>query len=152
MDKSKNNNENQLSLMSNIVARKPFVLTSLNIAKDREREMAVFSHAKKLSEYVFVITEKSPKKYRWSIVSKLQNTSVEIIEELYHANFKIDNDRKIFQSNARVKLCLLEHFAEVAKNMQAINNHQMQVLAGLIEDVSKLLTGWIKSDKHLAKK
>ena len=28
----------------------------------RDKEMAVFTHAKKLSEYIFVINEKSPKK------------------------------------------------------------------------------------------
>jgi len=33
----------------------------------KDREMAVFTHAKKLSEYIFVISEKSPVKFRWNI-------------------------------------------------------------------------------------
>lgn len=49
--------------------------------------MAVFTHAKKLSEYIFVISEKSPVKFRWNIVSRLLNTSVDVIENLYHANY-----------------------------------------------------------------
>ena len=44
------------------VSRKPFIVQSIDPAKDKEREMAIFTHAKKLSEYIFVITEKSPKK------------------------------------------------------------------------------------------
>lgn len=42
-------------------ARKPFRIPDFD--PPRDKEMAVFTHAKKLSEYIFVITEKSPKNY-----------------------------------------------------------------------------------------
>ena len=57
----------------NNVSRAPFRIQEFDTPRDKE--MAVFTHAKKLSEYIFVITEKSPKKLRWSIVSRLQNIS-----------------------------------------------------------------------------
>ena len=66
------------------VSRKPFRIHDFDTPKDKE--MAVFTHAKKLSEYIFVITEKSPAKLRWNIVSRLLNCSVDIIENLYTAN------------------------------------------------------------------
>lgn len=36
-------------------------------------ELAVITKTKKLADYVFTVTHKSPKKYRFSIVSRMQN-------------------------------------------------------------------------------
>lgn len=128
-------------------ARKPFRLHDFDTPRDRE--MAVFTHAKKLSEYVFVITEKSPKKFRWSIVSRLQNASVEVIENLYHANFERDaTDRLTYQKRAAVSLKLLDFYAETARKKQAITVRQMGVLAQYVAETGKLLNGWIKSTKR----
>ena len=131
----------------NRVSRKPFKITEFEQAHNKE--MAVFTHAKKLSEYVFVITEKSPKKFRWSIVSRLQNVSVEVIENLYHANFERETAvRLTYQKRAAVSLKLLDFYAETARKKQAITVHQMGVLAQYVSETGKLLNGWIKSTKR----
>ncbi|MCM1394181.1 MAG: four helix bundle protein [Bacteroides sp.] len=132
----------------NNVSRKPFVMHDFDTPRDKE--MAVFTHAKKLSEYIFVITEKSPKKLRWSIVSRLQNISTELIENLYRANYEREaTQRAEFQKRALVCIDLLDFYAETAKRMQAINLHQMSVIAKQTSDVNKLLKGWIKSAKRV---
>ncbi len=111
--------------------------------------MAVFTHAKKLSEYIFVITEKSPKKLRWSIISRLQNTSVEIIEFLYRANFEREEEQRIsFQKRAAVGLKLLDFYAETARKKQGITIRQTEVIARQIHETTKLLNGWVKSTKR----
>lgn len=128
-------------------ARKPYRVNDFDTPHDRE--MAVFTHAKKLSEYVFVITEKSPKKLRWSIVSRLQNASVEVIENLYHANFEREvADRLTYQKRAAVSLKLLDFYAETARKKQAITIRQTGVLAQYVAETVKLLNGWIKSTKR----
>lgn len=128
-------------------SRKPFRIHDFDTPRDRE--MAVFTHAKKLSEYVFVITEKSPKKFRWSIISRLQNASVEAIENLYHANFEREaEDRLIYQKKAAVSLKLLDFYAETARKKQAITIRQTGILAQYIAETVKLLNGWIKSTKR----
>ena len=128
-------------------ARKPYRVNDFDTPHDRE--MAVFTHAKKLSEYVFVITEKLPKKLRWSIVSRLQNASVEVIENLYHANFEREvADRLTYQKRAAVSLKLLDFYAETARKKQAITIRQTGVLAQYVAETVKLLNGWIKSTKR----
>lgn len=128
-------------------SRKPFRINDFDTPHDRE--MAVFTHAKKLSEYVFVITEKSPKKFRWSIISRLQNASVEVIENLYHANFEREvADRLNYQKRAAVSLKLLDFYAETARKKQAITVRQTGVLAQYISETGKLLNGWIKSTRR----
>ena len=128
-------------------SRKPFRINDFDAPHDRE--MAVFTHAKKLSEYVFVITEKSPKKFRWSIISRLQNESVAVIENLYHANFEREAaDRLNYQKRAAVSLKLLDFYAETARKKQAITIRQTGVLAQYISETGKLLNGWIKSTRR----
>ena len=128
-------------------SRKPFRINDFDTPHDRE--MAVFTHAKKLSEYVFVITEKSPKKFRWSIIARLQNASVEVIENLYHANFEREvADRLNYQKRAAVSLKLLDFYAETARKKQAITIRQTGILAQYIAETGKLLNGWIKSTRR----
>ena len=129
-------------------SRKPFIIYSLEPAKERERELSIFTHAKKLSEYIFVITEKSPKKYRWSIVTRLQNCAIEVVDNLYQANFQRDEQKRLaYQIRAGVCLRILDHYAEVAKKMQAITIKQMFYIAKLILEARKLLGGWTKNVK-----
>lgn len=127
-------------------ARKPFRISDFDPPHDKE--MAVFTHAKKLSEYIFVITEKSPKKLRWSIVARLQNTSVDVVENLYRANYERGEERLTFQKKAMVSINLLDFFTETAKTKQAISLRQMTIIGKQIYEVKKLLNGWIRSEKY----
>lgn len=127
-------------------SRKPFRIKEFD--SPRDKEMAVFTHAKKLSEYIFVITEKSPKKLRWSIISRLQNASVEIVENLYRANFERDDDARIeYQKSAAVGLKILDFYSETARKKQAITIRQTEIIARQISETTKLLNGWVKSTK-----
>ena len=126
--------------------RTPFVLRDFE--PQRDREMAVFTSAKKLAEYIFVITEKSPKKFRWSIISRLQNASVDVIENLYRANFERGMEERIaYQKSALVSINLVDFFAETARSKQAISLHQTEVIAKQIAECKKLLNGWVRATK-----
>lgn len=114
----------------------------------RDREMAVFTHAKKLSEYIFVITEKSPVKFRWNIISRLLDTSVEIIEDLYRANYEQGEERIVWQKKAMTALNILDFYAETAKTKQAITFRQMTIIARQLSEVKKLLSGWVRATKQ----
>ena len=102
---------------------------------------------KKLSEYIFVISEKSPVKFRWNIVSRLLNTSVDVIENLYHANYEKGDERVMWQKKAMLSLNLLDFYTETAKTKQAITFRQMEIIALQIYETKKLLSGWVRSTK-----
>ena len=128
-------------------SRKSFVLHDFDTPHDRE--MAVFTAAKKLSEYIFVICEKSPKKFRWSIITRLQNASVDLIENLYRANFERGADERIaYQKSAMVSINLVDFFAETARSNNAISMHQTAVIAKQLVECKKLLNGWVKATKR----
>ena len=119
------------------VGRKSFRITDFDTPKDRE--MAVFTHAKKLSQYIFVITEKSPAKFRWNITSRLLNTSVEIIEDLYRANYERGEERVVWQKKAMTALNLLDFYADTANLKTVITFRQMTLIANQISEVKKIV-------------
>ena len=125
--------------------RKPFIMHDFDTPRDRE--MAVFTAAKKLSEYIFVITEKSPKKFRWSIISRLQNASIDVIENLYRANYEKGDERIAYQKSALVSLNLVDFFTETARSKNAISFHQTEVIARQLVECKKLLNGWVRATK-----
>ena len=128
-------------------SRKPFVLHDFDTPHDRE--MAVFTAAKKLAEYIFVICEKSPKKFRWSIITRLQNASIDVIENLYRANFERQAEARIaYQKSALVSINLVDFFAETARSNNAISLHQTAVIAKQIVECKKLLNGWVKATRR----
>ena len=61
-----------------------------------QSELAVITKAKDLCSYVMTVTDKSPKRFRFTLVAKLQNYALDIIENLYRANevFVKAGDRK----------------------------------------------------------
>lgn len=52
----------------------------------QQSELAVFTKAKEFSKAVFVVTQDTPKKFRFSLVSRLQDISLAVVGHLYRAN------------------------------------------------------------------
>ena len=111
------------------VARKPWRIGEFDTPRDKE--MAVFTASKKLAEYIFV----------------MQNSSVELIEHLYRANYERGDQREVFQKQAMVSINLIDFYSETAKCKQAITIRQMGIIARQLYEIKKLLAGWMRSNK-----
>ncbi len=59
-------------------------------------ELTVITKAKNLCSYVLTVTDKSPKKFRFTLVAKLQNNALDALESLFLANeiFVGDKDKR----------------------------------------------------------
>ena len=51
-----------------------------------QSELTVVTKAKDLCRYVMTVTEKSPKRFRFTLVSRMQNLALDVIEQAYRAN------------------------------------------------------------------
>lgn len=119
-------------------------------------ELVVITKAKDLLSYIFQVTEKSPKKFRFTFIGKLQSLSIEYIENLIRANevvLKKDDpstleQRRAYQKQAFVTLKLLEYFAMVSYENMCILLKQYIQIAKKGNDCKILLANWIKSDKN----
>ena len=121
----------------------------------KQSELAVITKAKNLSEYILAVTEKSPKRFRFTLVTRLQNYSLDIIEALISANDIYVNtpgteearDRIKLQRRAMTSLKLLGYISEVAMRQECILPKHYEQITKQIFDVQNLLGAWLNTDK-----
>ena len=89
-------------------------------------ELNVITKSKKLMEYILTITKNSDVKYRFTFVNKMHNLCMEIIENLYSANFIRlgTTKRNDYQVIAQSKLHYLDFICEMATDAKYITMHQ----------------------------
>ncbi len=113
-------------------------------------DLYVITLAKKLVDYVLQATEKAPKKFRYSYLSKIENVSLEIVMLLYEANdIRLDNPlRREKQGSAVTKLKMLDFLSEEAMKNKCFLPNQYEVISRMIYDCNKSLLSWMKSDQN----
>ncbi len=115
-------------------------------------DLIVITKAKKLCAYIITITEKSPKKFRGVFVNRMQNHSLDVIEDLLNANFiridSVENKhiREKHQKDALVKLKMLGYISMIAESSNCILPKQYKQISFQISEVINLLLAWKKSD------
>jgi len=122
----------------------------------RQSELAVVMKAKDLCEYVMTVTQKSPKQFRFTFTSRMQNLCLDIIENIYLANeiwlggpdVAVKHQKRLdIQHKALTQIKLLAYFAQVSLEQKCILPKQYEQIAKLTSECQGLLGGWIKSDR-----
>lgn len=126
-------------------------------------ELNVIMKAKDLCQYIMVITQKCPKQFRHTFANRLQNMSMDILQDIYFANdiyiegLEEATDRELFskrlslQREAMAKLNMLAYIAQLALEQKAILPKQYKLIAQSSTDVIFMLAAWRKSDKEKMK-
>jgi hypothetical protein len=122
---------------------------------DKKSELSIVTKAKELCAYIMEITQKSPKQFRFTFVTRLQNLSLDVIENIYYANEifigkgdpKSAEKRLTLQHKAMTTIKLIAYVAEIAMTQNCILPKQYEQIAKLTTDCLRLLGGWINSDK-----
>lgn len=87
----------------------------------KKSDLFVFTKAKDLAKYVIAVTEKSPKKFRFTLVVRLQNYILDAIEAIYLANCERNITKRLeLQDKAKTLLCMLDYFAQIALEEECI--------------------------------
>ena len=93
---------------------------------NKQGDLSVITKAKEVCSYILTITDKSPKRFRFTLVSRLQNYSLTIIEKLILANEiyvcnnrqEVDenalSERRRLQKSAMTHIKLLAYIAQVS--------------------------------------
>ena len=119
-------------------------------------ELSVITKAKELCSYVMTVTDKSPKRFRFTLVSKLQQYALDAVEHLIRANevFVAAGDaaaakqRLACQRNAMTNMKLLGYMAELAMRQQCILPKQYEQITKGIYDAENMLGAWMNSDRR----
>ena len=118
-------------------------------------ELVVLQKAKNLAKYIFQITEKSPKKFRFTFVSRLQNLALDCVENIFRAN-NLDktnvDTRYCYQKNAQTCLAILEYIALTSKEFGCITEKNYEQIAKMGAECQILLSAWTDSTKKASNK
>ena len=127
------------------------MLTQIN----QKSELLVVTKAKELCSYIMTVTQKSPKQFRFTFVTRMQNLSLDVIEKIYYANEifigkgneKNAEERLALQHHALTALKILAYIAELAMTEKCLLFKQYEQIAKLSTDCQRLIGAWINSDK-----
>ena len=109
-----------------------------------------------MCSYIMVVTDKSPKRFRFTLVSRLQNYALDVIENLIMANETFVSagdtrsalERASHQRKAMSTLKLLSYMSELAMNQGCILSKQYTQITKQVYDTENMLGAWISSDKR----
>ena len=118
-------------------------------------ELRVILKAKELAKHTLIITSncnRYPKKYRFSLVDKMQNRALEIYEHLYEAN-RTDlrlypKERSELQTKAITKCDELLFYIELSMELNIINNKSTEYWSKMVSDIKHMAIAWRTKDKE----
>lgn len=125
-----------------------------------QSELTVITKAKDLCRYVLMVTENSPKRFRFTLTSRMQNLTLDIIENLYRANDifmsgsgkpEAHEKRLLLQHAALTSVKVLCYMALLAREQCAILPKQYEQITKLSSDCQNLIGAWINSDRKRMK-
>ena len=111
--------------------------------------------SKELCSYIMTVTQKSPKQFRFTFVSRLQNLALDVIEKTYYANetfigkgYEKNAEKRLsFQHQALTALKIIAYISDLAMTQKCILFKQYEQIAKLTTDCQRLIGAWINSDK-----
>nr|DAI20782.1 MAG TPA: Avd-like protein [Bacteriophage sp.] len=119
-----------------------------------ETELKVIMKAKDLAEHTLRVTSncnRYPKKYRFSLVDKMQNKALEIYEYLYEANrtdlknFK--KERSELQTKAITNCDELLFYIELSMKLNIISMESTEYWSKMVSDIKHMAIAWRTKDK-----
>ena len=94
-----------------------------------------------LSDYI----AKFPKKDRYTIGAKIENTSFDFLTLITRANYGSGPVRVNFLNEASITLDMLKIFVRLAKDKKSLQPNQYIILEERLYEIGRMLGGWIKT-------
>ncbi len=122
----------------------------------QQAELMVLTKSKELCSYIMTITHKSPKEFRFSLVSRLHNLALGVVENIIRANEIFMGAKEPAQIKARAQyqrdaltdLMVLSYIAQLSMEQKCILFKQYEHISTLSCDCLHLLKAWISSDSR----
>ena len=88
-----------------------------------------------------------PKDSRYTLGQKIDSLFLEVIENIIKAGYSDKVEKQIFLKRSSVKLDLLKFFLQISWEIKSLDNKKYINLSEKLDEVGRMLGGWIKSLK-----
>lgn len=117
------------------------------LTMQKKSDLFVMTKAKDLAKYIITVTEKSPVKFRFTLVVRLQNYILSVLEKLYLANSRpLGSERRNLQEEAKTLLSMIDYFAGLCYEAKCILFKQYEQISMQQAECLLYLNKWIASD------
>lgn len=120
-----------------------------------DKDLLVIKKAMELTEHTYRLTSnpnRYPKKYRFSLVDRMANKSMDIYESLLEANRtnmdKFKKERMELQTKAITCCDELLFYIELSSKLQIINIKSMEYWSKMVRDVKYMTIAWRTKDRE----
>lgn len=120
-----------------------------------EKELKVIIKAKELAKHTFTLTinvNRYPKKYRHSLVDRMQLKSIDIYTELFEANRTsniTDKQERLKKISNAITYCdELLFFIELSMNLGLLTDGSMAYWTEMVCDVKYMAIAWRTKEKN----
>lgn len=108
------------------------------------QDLVIFEKVYQLVLWLYPTIQKFPKSQRFVLGQQIENTALDILRGIIRAN--AEPDKLPLLKSASVDLDTLRILLRLAKDLKFLSIRQYAFAAELVNEVGKLLGGWIKSN------
>lgn len=94
-------------------------------------------------EYRFTV----PKQDRYALWQRCEDTIINVLEGILRASRLPKHEKLPILENISIHINCLRVFVRLAKDVKAIDNKKYVRLEGIIDEIGRMIGGWIKATK-----
>ena len=103
----------------------------------------LYDFYKSLSQFILLF----PKARRYTLGQKLENLTLEIIEQVIKAGTSSRREKLLYINTAIISLDLLKILIRLAKDIKCLDNKKYLQLQESLQEIGRMLGGWKRSIK-----
>ena len=107
----------------------------------------IFNQTYELYKEIYSLRSTIPKSDRYAVWQKVENITLEVLEGILVAIGLPKNEKTGILDEASKKLNILRVFVRLSKDVKAIDNKKYIALQEKLDEIGRMLGGWIKSTK-----
>lgn len=111
-------------------------------------DIPIFRKTYDLYKIFYGFRDGVPKQDRHTIYQRCENLILEILESILTASQAYREEKLPILERASVKLNFLRVFLRLMKEVKAIDGKKYVALEGFVDEIGRMLGGWIKSSKE----
>lgn len=112
-----------------------------------EFDIPIFKKAYDLYKTLYSYRGTVPKQDRFTIWPKCENTVLDLVEAILLASQSYKAEKLLVLNKANLKLNFVRVFVRLMKEIRTIDNKKYTILQEMLDEIGRMLGGWIKSSK-----
>lgn len=107
----------------------------------------IFTKTYDLYKEIYGLRGTIPKSDRYAVWQKVENMTLKVLEQVLVAISLPKNEKVVILNEASKKLNMLRVFVRLSKDVKAIDNKKYITLQENLDEIGRMLGGWIKNLK-----